>query len=129
MLQPPTCNASAQKTILLVEDDDDLRDMMRNILETAGFHVIEATTADSVIAVLSAPHDVALVFTDVALPGQADGFTLARMVREAMPDVPVLVTSGKVPRNQVPDGVTFIPKPYILAKVLQNIQEALHTAC
>lgn len=100
--------------VLIVEDEPIVRLVASDILGEAGFEVIEASTADEAARMLDARPDVAVLFTDVHMPGSIDGLALAKMAPDRWPSVKVVVTSGRA-RPEVgdlPDGTLFVPKPY-----------------
>jgi DNA-binding NtrC family response regulator len=105
------------KTILLVEDDSNLREDLARMLRRIGYTVIEAGDGEAALAALAAPGEVHLLFTDVVLPGPLSGLALAAKVAESRPQLPVLVTSGYdadtvfegTPAGQRP---AFLQKPY-----------------
>lgn len=83
--------------ILLVEDDDILRFLIADALSNIDVDVIECSTADAGLIALetcSNNESVALVMTDIRMPGVLDGFELAQIVWQRWPDLPVILTSG-----------------------------------
>ena len=79
---------SANRAILVVEDELLLRLMAVDIVEEAGFEALAAATADEALAILEArADDVRLVFTDIQMPGSMDGLGLAHAVRDRWPPV------------------------------------------
>jgi two-component system, response regulator PdtaR len=121
----PTATADTQSVVLLVEDDSLVRMLGADVLEDAGFEVIEAADADQGIALLKRHHDVRVLWTDVDMPGSLNGFELARFVSQGWPDVAVVVTSGKLTPGpgDLPRRGAFIPKPYRPEAVIRCIQE------
>ncbi|TWS97334.1 response regulator [Reyranella sp. CPCC 100927] len=108
-------------SILLVEDDGLLRMTIADFLRDRGYPVVEATSGDEAISTLETVGDVDVVFSDVHMPGNVDGFGLARWVSRHRPEVPVLLTSGVYTE----DGV--VPKPYDVADVEERIKRLLNT--
>ena len=86
-----------------------------DMIEDAGFDVMEASDADAAMTILEGPSDISLVFTDIDMPGSIDGLTLAAAIRERWPPIHVLITSGKVVAVDIdlPRDARFIPKPYL----------------
>jgi CheY-like chemotaxis protein len=83
--------------ILVVEDEALVRMMLVDVLDDAGFKVMEAAHADEALHILAAAPDVQVVVTDVEMPrGSINGFELARRVREDRQDIGVLIASGRV---------------------------------
>jgi CheY-like chemotaxis protein len=110
-----TVRSPGLPTVLVVEDEPLIRICAAHCLADAGFEVIEAADAAEAMEALEARNDVALVFTDVNMPGQLDGLELAWEVSRRRPEIPVIVTSGKAtPReDQIPWGSRFLAKPYV----------------
>ncbi|EIM29891.1 response regulator [Microvirga lotononidis] len=100
--------------ILVVEDEVLVRMTLVDVLEDAGFRVIEAAHADEALTVLKAGSDIQGVVTDVEMPrGSINGFELARKVRADWQEIGVLIASGRAaPKaGDLPDGALFIGKP------------------
>src|ERR1700728_1587792 len=100
--------------ILIVEDEPLVRLCAVETIETAGFEVIEAASADEAIQILESRNDIRVVFTDIHMPGSMDGLKLAHAVRHRWPPIQIVVTSGhELPTKQdLPEGGRFFPKPY-----------------
>lgn len=94
-------------------------------LMAAGFHVIQAGSADEAMSVLGSSMAVDLMLTDVRMPGSLDGLALARHVRGAWPAIKIVVVSGDY--TMAPDGPgdAFFPKPYDAAAVIRRIRHLL----
>ncbi|MPR12716.1 response regulator [Microvirga tunisiensis] len=114
--------------VLLVEDEALVRMMAADVLrEEGGFKVVEVVNADEALTVLEATADVRALVTDVEMPGSLDGFTLARVVKQAWPHIGIVVTSGRMaPEPKVlPSGALFIPKPYRPADLVAAVRVVL----
>src|SRR5829696_4794145 len=100
--------------ILLVEDEALVRMLAAEVLSEAGFTIIESGSAEEALAVLQTRPNVRVLFTDVNMPGALDGLGLAQIVHERVPEVGILIGSGRIrPRSrELPPGGRFIPKPY-----------------
>jgi CheY-like chemotaxis protein len=116
---------TANRAILVVEDEPLLLLMAVEIVEDAGFEALAATTADEALSILEARPDVRLVFTDIQMPGSMDGLRLAHAVRDRWPPVELIVTSGRcqIAANDLPDRGRFIAKPYDVHALSQVFQE------
>lgn len=114
-------------TILIVEDNPVLLLHAANLLEDAGFDVIEAAHADAAIAFLEAGRAVSVVFTDIEMPGSMDGLRLAKAIRDRWPPVHLIVASGRFSPNseEMPTGACFFAKPYDGALLVSTIQGML----
>jgi DNA-binding NtrC family response regulator len=114
-------------TILVVEDEILVRMHGMEILEDAGFEVLEASNADEALAILEQHDDVRLVFSDVDMPGSMDGLELVKLVHQRWPDVRLIVTSGHhcVQDASLPDDGRFLPKPWSEEVLVDNIRDLL----
>lgn len=118
--------------VTVVEDEVVTRLAMAKSLRDGGYQVVEAGDGDEARAVLRAGTTVDLIFSDVQLPGEGDGFELARWVRDRCPAIPVILTSGipgvaQKARCEGHDG-PVVPKPYSHEEVVQLVQERLCSA-
>jgi CheY-like chemotaxis protein len=111
--------------ILVVEDEDLLRQAAVALVEDAGFEAVGAASADEALAILEARTDVRLVFTDIQLPGSMDGLKLAHAVRNRWPPVELILTSGRrhIGPDDLPERGRFYAKPYDFAELSQVFQE------
>jgi len=111
---------------LVVDDDLMIRMDACDILADAGFRQLEAGDVAEAIAVLEGHADeVVLLFTDVQMPGDRNGFDLARETSRRWPDIKILVSSGAArPReDDMPAGAIFVGKPFSADVVYQRLQE------
>ena len=124
-----THDAQGDAPHALVVDDDFLILMdATSILEDAGFKVLEAMDVAQALVVLGEHHEVVqLLFTDVHMPGGADGFELARRTAESWPHIAVVVASGnaKPGPGDMPEGATFIGKPFSAEIVRHHVRKTL----
>lgn len=129
-LTPPLEASPSSETILVVEDDDDVRAYTVECLRELGYRVLEAHDGPSALRLLqrqSEPPD--LLFTDVVMPGMS-GRELADQARQHQPTLRVLYTSGYtrnaiVHGGRLDAGVDMIPKPFTHAALAQKIRDAL----
>lgn len=103
---------AATSTVLVVEDEAQLRYATVDFLEEAGYETLEAANADEAL-VLMRGNDVTTLFTDIDMPGSMDGLGLVRAVRARWPSTRIIVTSGlvKLSHRDMESGVSFISKP------------------
>jgi CheY-like chemotaxis protein len=116
---------TSQKPVVLVVEDEPLILLdTANMIEAAGYEVIQARSADEAIEILTARNDIRIVFTDIEMPGSMDGLKLARVVREKWPPVELIVTSGKHTLSPagLPARGRFIGKPYTPRQVTDAIR-------
>lgn len=119
-------------TILVVEDEPRLLDLLRTMLEQGGYRVVGAKDGAEARDLYRRQHNqIDLVLCDMALP-KFGGWTVYLMLKEINPQVKVILTSGyldpKIKSELVQGGaMDFIAKPYVAETVLQSIAQALST--
>ncbi|WP_309087731.1 ATP-binding protein [Phenylobacterium sp.] len=121
--------ASAGEVVLLVEDNDDVRNYSSMILSELGYAVLEAADADEAMVLLRSAPRVDLLFTDVVLPGRT-GRVLADEARALRPDLPVLYTTGYsrnaiVHHGRLDPGVQLISKPFTFEELATRVRDIL----
>ena len=118
---------SRRPVILVVEDEFLLRMDAAVMIAAAGFAVVEAANADEAIDILETRSDIAVVFTDIQMPGAMDGLRLARAVRGRWPPIKIVATSGHltVTDTDLPEGGRFLPKPYSAVEVTCVLREVM----
>jgi PAS domain S-box-containing protein len=120
------------ETILVVEDDDDVRDYTTSVLRELGYLVLEAPNAAVALNIAGGNSPIDLLFTDVGLPGGVNGRHLADAARKRRPGLRVLFTSGYARNALVHDGrldpgVVLITKPFTYAALASKIRDVLST--
>jgi PAS domain S-box-containing protein len=115
------------ETVLVVEDDANVRQITVSTLESLGFSVQEAGSGNEAAAMLQNGNDVQIVLSDVKMPGMT-GLELARLVREQWPSVNVLLTSGYVEAEDGMDEFEFIHKPFRASDLAIKLQSMLGAA-
>ncbi|MCZ0962322.1 hybrid sensor histidine kinase/response regulator [Paracoccus benzoatiresistens] len=118
------------ETVLVVEDDDEVRDTTVALLTDLGYRTLRARDAASALQVVESGAPIDLVFTDVVMPGSLRSTELARMARERLPGVAVLFTSGYtansiVHSGRLDPGVELLPKPYSRETLARKIRHVL----
>jgi CheY-like chemotaxis protein len=117
------------ETILVVEDDPDVRQVAVSTLTDLGYRVSEAANGDEALATLKKGSPIRLVFSDVTMPGPLTGVDLAREVRRLQPQVGVLLTTGYVGEDvALEEGVEILPKPYQTRDLAQKLRGLLRSA-
>lgn len=108
-----------KRTVLLVEDEDNLRQIIRRLLEAEGFHVLEAQNGATALELLNEAADdrVELVLTDLRMPVM-DGRQLAAALARLRPDLPIIFMSGFT--AQLMDLRLVSPHLVLLAKPFRN---------
>lgn len=119
------------ENVLVVEDDEVSREIAVKMLEKLGYCTLQAATGRVALEMLRAEGPaIDALFTDIVLPGDMNGFDLARRARELYPDIKVLYTSGysenALPEYQLGIGEVLISKPYrksSLAEKMRGVME------
>jgi CheY-like chemotaxis protein len=107
------------ETILVVEDDADLRETAVTALAQLGYRAIPASNAAAALQILAGPEPIDLLFTDVMMPGGVLGPALAKRAREIRPDINVLFTTGYA-ENTVLAGVPGLTPAEVINKPYRN---------
>jgi CheY-like chemotaxis protein len=120
-------SASKRPVVLIVEDEFLLLADAADMITAAGFEAIEAANADEAIEILEARRDIAVVFTDIQMPGSMDGLKLARAVRGRWPPIKIIATSGRVQVREadLPEGGRFLRKPYSPMQITDLLREVI----
>ena len=124
--------ATGRETILVVEDDDRVRAYVVEQLSGLGYHVIEAENGPAALELLERSPDVALLFTDVVMPGGMNGRQLADAARRRRPDLKVLFTTGYtenaiVHHGRLDPGIELLGKPFSRAALAAKVRVVLDT--
>ena len=127
---PQSPPLSGEETILLVEDEDVIRELVREILEAYGYSVLEATQGEEAIAICRG-HDgpIDLLLTDTVMP-RMGGRELAERIRNERPQTRILFMSGYTQvsfdgQGGLPAGVAFIQKPFSPSALAARARDVL----
>jgi CheY-like chemotaxis protein len=116
-------------TILVVEDDDDVRDVAVLGLDDAGYRVLVAADGDLALAMLAGDERIDLLFSDVVMPGVLNGFALARRAVALRPNLKVLLTTGYADQIAANEALVargeLIAKPYRLGDLIDHVAKRL----
>jgi PAS domain S-box-containing protein len=120
------------ETVLVVEDDEDVRGTVVDLLSELGYRVLRAKDAQSALAIVESGVPIDLLFTDVVMPGPLGSPELARKARERLPNIAVLFTSGYtdnaiVHGGRLDEGVDLLSKPYTREAMARKIRHVLRT--
>ncbi len=118
------------ETVLLVEDDIPVRELVRNQLAALGYCVVVAGNGPEALSILGVRDEIDLLFTDVVMPGGMNGHQLASAALALRPRLRVLYTSGYTDNAVVHDGrldsgVRLLNKPYRHAELAAMVRSAL----
>jgi CheY-like chemotaxis protein len=115
--------------ILVVEDDPRLRRVLSKRLRSLGYEVIEADNGAAAMAQLATRPEVAMIFTDMVMPGGITGYELAQAALAIKPDIKVLFTSGyaepAIARLGQKTGA-WLKKPYTADELAEKVRSVLH---
>ncbi|QNA90330.1 response regulator [Massilia sp. Dwa41.01b] len=133
--QPASAEEQASKPrILVVEDNEDVRELAESVLGGAGYAVMAVPSGEQALALLTEGKEVDLIFTDVMMPGGMNGLQLADQVRARRPDTPILITTGymdELPAVSRTQPFDILTKPYhqeeLLSRVLAILPRAAAT--
>jgi CheY-like chemotaxis protein len=119
--------------ILVVDDNQGVLEEAVDQLTSLGYRVVSASTGAEALALLERDDSVDLLFTDVVMPGELAGRTLAAKAMEMRPGLKVLFASGYfegalVGKGQLESDVKFLAKPYRKKELAQKIEEVLGAA-
>jgi PAS domain S-box-containing protein len=112
------------ETVLIVEDDPNVRQVTVSTLESLGFAVKEAGSGDEAAAMLRDDSAVQVILSDVKMPGMT-GIELGRLVRQQWPAIGVLLTSGYVDEHDAVEDFDFIHKPFRASELAHKLETML----
>jgi CheY-like chemotaxis protein len=113
--------------VLVVEDEMLLRMRTVDMVEDAGFTSVEAVDADEAVAILESRSDIALLFTDIQMPGSMDGLKLAHAVHERWPPIKIILVSGqlRLANIDIPADSRFFGKPLEAREMIVEMQSMI----
>lgn len=116
-------------TILLVDDDPDIRSLTRTFLAHEGYSVLSSGDAERAVQIFRAVPQIDLLVTDLYMPGQS-GMELARELKAMRPELPVLIISGGFLEGEQEEklqavGWSFLAKPFRLPELLSTVHRIL----
>jgi CheY-like chemotaxis protein len=126
----PPSRAQPEETVLLVEDNEGVREYAKSTLEEMGYRVLAAADALEALRLLGSASRVDLLFTDVVLPGAISGRELANKILAQNDGLPVLFTTGYtrnaiVHHGRLDANVHLVSKPYTQQDLARKIRELL----
>src|SRR4029079_2353664 len=110
--------------VLVVEDEMVLRMRAVDIVEDAGFTAVQAVNADEALRILEGRADIALLFSDIQMPGSMDGLKLAHAVHDRWPSIKIVLVSGHVQPSDAerPANSRFFAKPLGVEQMTIELQ-------
>ena len=126
---PPARISVPSKTVLVVDDEAMVRDLLTEVLRLQGYNVLAAGSAAEALRVAASTATIQLLVTDLMMP-EVDGLELTRRFRVMHPNIPVLMVSGSLPLLHAmsePDleRFDFLAKPFQLNELLQKVRTLL----
>ena len=97
--------------VLVVEDVPQIRATAVQLFQELGCEVFDAYNGHGALKILEARPEIQVLFADIRMPGMS-GPELAQVAQRLRPDLRIVLTSGYVSRDDVPDGIPFVPKPW-----------------
>ena len=119
-----------RETILVVDDEEALLELAREILEELNYRVLTAGNGNLALQVLAKEPEIALLLSDVLMPGGINGYELAESALESYPDLKVLLASGytsksEIHKSQARFSANMLTKPYNLSALAQRVRQLL----
>jgi len=120
-------HSAIRAIVLVVEDEMLLRMRAVDMVEDAGYTPVEAVDADEAVAILESRSDIALVFTDIQMPGSMDGLKFAHTVRRRWPPIKIILVSGqlKLADIELPSDSRFFGKPLEAREMIAQMQNMI----
>jgi CheY-like chemotaxis protein len=120
-------HSTVPAVVLVVEDEMLLRMRAVDMVEDAGYTPVEAIDADEAVKILESRSDIALIFTDIQMPGSMDGLGLAQAVHERWPPIKIIVVSGALKRQDIdiPANSRFFGKPLEARDMIAEMQKMI----
>jgi hypothetical protein len=115
--------------VLVVDDDPDVLLVASTLLSAQGYTVLEASSGEEAMQIMRDHPEVAILFTDIVMPGEVDGFELAHQAKQLRPSLLVIYTSGYI--EQIPwgeKGVGYGPllsKPWRREQLLELVRSVV----
>jgi PAS domain S-box-containing protein len=133
LVGPDDAPRAGGETILVVEDDPDVRTLTVTLLSELGYEILEASDAAGALRVLDGSPRINLLFTDVVLPGGMNGPELAAEIRRRRPGMAMLFTSGYteeaiIHQDRLEDEIELLNKPFKRSDLAQKIRAVLEHA-
>ena len=128
---PKASELKPDETILVVEDEPDVREFMTSALTAKGYKVVQATSgAEALLKWKDTTRKVRLLLTDMVMPGGLNGSALAKHLLRRQPELKVVYTSGYSPDvvangHALKEGVNFLAKPFTQDRLLATVRYAL----
>ncbi len=115
------------RSVLFVDDEELLRDVVVEALQDSGYEVLVATDGPGALEILRGPARIDAVFSDVSMPNGMSGVELAEHAVRIRPGIGVILASGfaKGQLPEIPRSVSFLPKPYRIGQLLERLEQTI----
>lgn len=112
-------------SILIVDDELMLRDVVVEALHDHGYEVLVASDGPGALDILRGPARIDVVFSDVSMPNGMSGIELAEQAAQIRPGIRIMLASGfaKGQLPPIPKEVHFLPKPYRIGQLVESLQQ------
>jgi len=117
-----------RELVLVVEDNSDVREVTTSLLGQLGYRTIAVENAREALEALESERSVSLILTDVVIPGEYDGLTLARWIRVHFPEIPIVLATGYAKLFESAPEFPVLRKPYQIGDLARAIHEGLKGA-
>lgn len=113
--------------VLVVEDEMLLRMRVVDMVEDAGYISVEAVDADNALTILQSRSDIALLLTDIQMPGSMNGLELAHAVHDRWPPIKIILASGQLQLSsaEIPKDSRFFGKPLNSDEIIAEMRDML----
>jgi CheY-like chemotaxis protein len=119
--------ALTTERILLVEDNDEVREVAIMLLDQLGYQVVPVEGGAAALDALASDESFDLVFSDIVMPGEPDGIELAKLVQKNYPAIRILLTTGYAQAEGGAAGIPILRKPYRLNTLDRALRDALES--
>ena len=116
--------ARSECAILVVEDSEDVRTLLLEVLKDAGYGVYTAVDGTHALEMLKVHQSIRLVISDVVMP-RLDGLELAEVLTAQYPELALILMSGYAPGDTEIEGVTRLHKPFAIEQLLRSVEHSL----
>lgn len=125
---PTVADQQGSGVVLVVEDEVEIRTLIVDTLESAGYQTVQAASAAAAVLTLRTSHRIDILLTDVGLPGGLNGRQLADLLRKERPDLPVIFITGYAEVDLLksaglPERTTMLEKPFDTHSLLSKLAE------
>ncbi len=125
---PESPAVARDATVLMIEDDVLVRDVVGPALAVQGYKVLTAGDAKEALDVLEEHPEIDIVFSDIVMPGGMNGVKLAEVIRGRRPEIPIVLATGYSEEAGIPADIRTIAKPYEITTVVEALDQALARA-